>query len=138
MKTIRGRQTGLTMIGLIFILAFIGIVVMFVLRAFPLYNEKFQVIAAMNSAAAQAHGGMTDKEIAQSFLKSLQAATNIQRFTDKNLKEYVEVVKPEGKSDAAELRVHYQSTNILAKDLNLMLNFDHRVPIRGNASDGGE
>ena len=138
MKTTRGRQMGLTMIGLIFILSFIGIVVLFVLRAFPLYNEKFQVIAAMNSAASRATGGMSDKEIAQSFLKSLQATSNIQRFTDRNLKEYVEIVKPESKGDPELLRVHFQATNVLAKDLNLMLNFDQKIPIRGKASDGGE
>ncbi len=138
MKTTCSRQTGLTMIGLIFILSFIGIMVLFVLRAFPLYNEKFQVIAAMNSAASSATNDMSDKEIGQSFLKSLQATTNIQRFTDRNLKDYVEIVKPEGKGDQKEFRVHYQATNVLVKDLNLMLAVDHKVPIRGGASDGGE
>ena len=138
MKTTFGRQTGLTMIGLIFILAFIAIVVLFVLRAFPLYNEKFQVISAMNSAATQATGGNTDKEVAQLFLKSLQAATNIQRFNDRNLKEYVEVLKPESKGEPKQLRVHFQASNTLYQDLNLMLIFDQKVPIRAAAADGGE
>jgi hypothetical protein len=138
MKTTRGRQAGLTLIGLIFILSFIAIVVLFVLRAFPLYNEKFQVIAAMNSAATSASADMTDKEIEQSFLKSLQATTNIQRFSDRNLKEYAEVIKPEDKGEPKQLRVHYQASNVLAKDLNLMLIFDHKVSIRGNASGGSE
>jgi len=138
MKTTRSRQMGLTMIGLIFILSFIGIVVLFVLRAFPLYNEKFQVIAAMNSAASQATESMQEREIAMSFLKSLQATTNIQRFTDRNLKEYVEVVKAGKKGEPKQLRVHFQATNVLAKDLNLMLAFDHSIPIRGIAADGGD
>jgi len=138
MKTTRGRQTGLTLIGLIFILSFIAIVVLFVLRAFPLYNEKFQVIAAMNSAASSATADMTDKEIEQSFLKSLQATSNIQRFSDRNLKEYAEVIKPEDKSGTKQLRVHYQASNVLAKDLNLMLIVDHKVSIRSGASGGSE
>jgi len=138
MKTTRDRQTGLTMVGLIFILSFIAIVVLFVLRAFPLYNEKFQVIAAMNSAVEQQGTNVSDKEVAKMFLRSLQAATNIQRFTDRNLKDYVEVLKPETKGGPKQLRVHFQATNVLFKDLNLMLIFDHKVPIRGSASDGGE
>lgn len=140
MKTTRDRQMGLTMVGLIFILAFIALVVLFVLRAFPLYNEKFQVIAAMNSAVSKADGGTSDKEIANSFLKALQAGTNLSRINNKNLKEYVEVVKPASKGDPKEFRVHFQASNILFKDLNLMLIFDHKIPIRGNAdaSNGGE
>ena len=139
MRTTRGRQMGLTMAGLIFILAFIGVVVLFVVRAFPLYNEKFQVISAMTSVASRPEAAaMSDREVAMSFLKNLQATSNISRFTDRNVKEMVEVVKPESKGDPKQLRVHYQATNVLAKDLNLMLDFDQKMPIRGNASDGGE
>ena len=38
---------------------------------------------------------MSERELASAFLKNLQATTNIQRFTDKNVKEMVEVIKPE-------------------------------------------
>ena len=48
------KQSGVTFIGLVFILGTIALVVIFVLRAFPLYNEKFQVTAAANSVASKA------------------------------------------------------------------------------------
>lgn len=139
MKPMRSRQTGMTLGGLILVLSFIAILVTFVVRAFPLYNEKMQVVSAMNSVVGRPEAaGMSEKELAAAFLKNIQATTNLRRFTTQNIKQYVEVVKPETRGDPKELRVHYQATNVLFRDLNLMLEFDTRMPLRGNASGDGE
>jgi hypothetical protein len=133
------RQSGITIGGLLFILGFIALVVLFAVRAFPLYNEKMQVVSAMKSVTSRPDAaGMSDRELAIAFLKNVEATTNIQRFTDKNLKEYVEIVKGEARGDPKLFRVHFQSTNVLYKDLNLMLNFDEKMPLRGNAAGAGE
>ena len=127
------------MAGLMFILAFIGIVVMFAVRAFPLYNEKMQIVAAMNSVAARPEAAsMPERELELSFLKSLQATSNIARFSDRSIKDHIEIVKPEGKGEAKLFRLHYQATNELYKDLHLMLNFDRQIPLQGDASGTGE
>jgi Tfp pilus assembly protein PilE len=139
MKTTRSAQLGMTLGGLIFVLGFIAILVLFAVRAFPLYNEKMQVVAAMNTVVSRPEAAsMSEKELAAAFLRNIEATTNLQRFNQKNLKDMVEVVKPETKGEPKQLRVHYQATNVLFKDLHLMLNFDHRLPLRGNASGTGE
>ncbi len=139
MKTTRSRQSGMTVGGLMFVLAFIGVVVLFAVRAFPLYNEKMQVVSAMNTVASKPESaGMSEREIASAFLKNIQATTNIQRFTDKNIKDMVEVLKPEAKGEPKQLWVHYQASNVLFQDLFLMMNFDQKMPLRGNASGTGE
>ena len=139
MRTTREKQLGMTMVGLMFILAFIGILVLFAVRAFPLYNEKMQIVAAMNSVVSRPEAaGMSDRELASAFLKNLQATSNISRFNDRSVKEHVEVVKPEVKGEAKQFRVHYQATNELYKDLKLMLEFDQQMPLQGNAAGSGE
>lgn len=139
MKSMRSRQRGMTLGGLMFVLAFIGLVVLFAVRAFPLYNEKMQVVSAMNSVVAKPESAsMSEKELAGAFLKNLQATTNIQRFTDRNVKEMVEVIKPETRGEPKQLWVHYQATNVLFRDLFLMLDFDVKMPLRGNAAGSGE
>lgn len=139
MKTLRSRQTGMTLGGLILVLSFIAILVTFVVRAFPLYNEKMQVVSAMRSVVDRPEAaGMSEKELASAFLKNIQATTNLRRFTTQNVKDYVEVVKPETRGDPKQLRVHYQATNVLVRDLNLMLEFDQKMPLRGKASDDSE
>lgn len=139
MKTTQSRQSGMTAGGLIFILAFIGVVVLFAVRAFPLYNEKMQVVSAMNTVASKPESaGMSERELTSAFLKNIQATTNLQRFTEKNLKDMVEVLKPEAKGEPKQLWVHYQASNVLFQDLFLMMNFDQKMPLRGNASGTGE
>ena len=49
MKNIFRMQRGMTFIGLVFVLGFIAIVVLFVLRAFPIIYERTQVQSAMKS-----------------------------------------------------------------------------------------
>jgi hypothetical protein len=137
-QTLR-RQSGITVGGLLFILAVIGVIVLFGVRAFPLYNEKMQVVAAMKTVSSNPEAaGMSDREVAMAFLKNIDATTNIRRFSERNLKEQVEVVKGESKGDPKQLRVHFDATNVLYKDLHLMLRFDVSMPLRGNPAGTGE
>ena len=134
MKKLRKYQQGITIGGLIIVFGFIAVLVTFAVRAFPLYNEKMSIVSAMNSVAADPESaGKSETEIQKSFLRNIEATTNIQRFTDRNLKEYVHVIKPEKKGDSKLLEVTYQSTNKLFADLELLLNFDQKVPLQGNA-----
>lgn len=139
MRTSRSKQSGITLGGLIFVLAIIGVVVLFAVRAFPLYNEKMQVVSAMKAVVARpGAAGMSEKELAMTFLRNIEATTNLQRFNQKTLKDLVEVVKPENKGEPKQFYVHYQASNVLFQDLYLMLNFDQKMPLQGNASDTGE
>lgn len=136
MKQFRAcQQQGMTLGGLIIVLAFIGILVTFAVRAFPLYNEKMQIVSAMNSVTSKPDAaGMSDGEILKAFLRSIEATTNIQRFNDRNIKDYVKVVKPVKKGDPKMLQVTYQSTNALVADLKLLMDFDQQMPLQGNAN----
>jgi hypothetical protein len=134
----RKRQSGMTVGGLLFILGAIAVVVLFAVRAFPLYNEKFQVVAAMKTVVERPDAAsLSDRDLAMAFLKNIEATTNLRRFTQSKLKDYVEAVKAE-KGEPRKLRVHFQATNVLYKDLNLMLDFDLSMPLRGNAAGTGE
>ena len=132
----RSTQQGITFIGLVFVLGFIAILVVFAVRVFPLYNEKIQIVAAMNSLANRPDSGsLSVDDIRKSFLKNLNATTNINRFNSQNLKEHVEVVKGEAKGDPKQMRVHYEATNKLVADLQLLLVFDEYRPLNEGKSD---
>lgn len=134
MKQIRAYQQGMTLGGLIIVLGFIGVLVTFAVRAFPLYNEKFQIVSAMNAVASDPEsGGKSETDIQRAFLRNIEATTNIQRFTDRSVKDYVHVIKPTKKGDPKVLQVTYQSSNILFADLKLLLEFDQKIPLQGNA-----
>jgi len=132
----RSSQQGITFLGLMFVLGFIAIVVLFTVRAFPLYNEKLQITAAMNSIVGKPDSAsLSVEEIRKSFLLNLQATTNINRFNNQNIKEHLEVVKGETKSDPKQAHLYYEATNILFADLQLLMVFDQFWPLKEGKSD---
>lgn len=134
MKNLKQKQEGLTFLGLCIILGFIAIVVLFVLRAFPLYNEKFQVNAAINSVASRPDAeSLKDSDVIKYFMHNIQV-TNIERFTDNNVKDHVEVIKPTKRGGDKLMHVHYEARNILFGDLYLVLVFDRKVPLKGGGT----
>ncbi len=132
MRVMRARQLGMTFWGVLFIFGFIAIVVLFSLRAFPLYNEKMSVISAMNSVSQRPDASkLTTKNIRKYFLRNIEATTNIERFTDQSVKQLVKVIKPRKKGQPRILHVKYQATSPLVAELYLLLEFDERMEIRG-------
>ena len=72
------------------------------------------------------------------FLRNINATTNINRFTDQSVMKLVEVIPSNGPGQPRMLRVHYDQTNHLFQDLSLLMNFDERKPLQGNAGSNGE
>lgn len=137
MRRMRARQEGLTLGGLMFVLAFIGAVVTFAVRAFPLYNEKMQVVAALNSVVSNPEAaGMSDNQLRSQFVKNMFATTNIRRFDDKNVKDYITIEKPTVAGEPKVVHLQYESRNKLVYDLELLMVVDQEFPVRGN--EGGE
>lgn len=137
MKKLISKQNGLTMWGLLFILSFIALVTLLVMRAFPLYNQKMQVISAMNSVASRPDAtSMSETDVRKYFLRTMESATNMDTFTDSTVKKLVNVEKPSTKGGSRMLHVTFTAKNKLFQDIQLMLEFDQQVPLRG--PEGGE
>jgi hypothetical protein len=136
MRRMIKKQNGLTGIGLMFILAMIAGVVLIALRLFPLYNEKFQIVSAMNSVVARPNATkFTTKKAGKAFLTAL-AVTNINRFDDNNVKESLVVLKPRKKGEPRMLHLHYESRNKFFADIQFLLVFDKKIPLTGPSIDG--
>lgn len=137
MKRSLKKQSGLTFLGLVFVLAIIALLTVFVLRLFPLYNEKFQVEAAMQTVASQPDAAsMTPTEARSAFLRALMV-TNITRFTDQSVRELVNVAKPARAGEPPMLHVKYQATNKLFGDIQLLMMFDKQVPLEKDTGASG-
>jgi Tfp pilus assembly major pilin PilA len=129
MKTLGKYQQGITFLGLLIILAVIATYVLLGVRLYPLYYEKSQVINAMKGAANQPNAiGMASTDLMNSFLKNLNATTNIKRFNRKNIRKYMKVI-PAKKNEPKKLQLTYQITNVFFKDVVLVMEFDHSVDL---------
>lgn len=129
MKTLGKYQQGITFLGLLIILAVIATYVLLGVRLYPLYYEKSQVINAMKGAANQPNAvGMATTDLTNSFLKNLNATTNIKRFNRKNIRQYMKVI-PAKKNEPKKLQLKYQITNPFFEDIVLVMEFDHSVDL---------
>ena len=138
MKQSLKQQSGLTFLGLVFILAVIAMVVVFVLRLFPLYNEKFQIEAAMQTVASQPGAASRNiNDTRSAFMRAL-AVTNISRFDRNNIKDHVNLLKPAGAGQPPMLHVQYEATNKLFADIQLLLQFDKQLPLTITTGSTGE
>jgi Tfp pilus assembly protein PilE len=138
MKNSIKQQSGLTFIGLVFVLSFIAIVVVFVLRLFPLYNEKFQIEAAMHTVVSQPDAAKRNiTELRSGFMRAL-AVTNINRFNNKNLPDHVNLIKPAKSGEPPMLHIKYQATNKLFADIQLLLSFDKQLPLTVTTGSTGD
>jgi hypothetical protein len=131
MRRMLKNQNGITGIGIVFILAVIGGVVLIGLRLFPLYNEKFQIVSALNNVVTRPEASsFTSKQAHKSFMNSI-AVTNIDRFTMKNLKDHMVVLKPKKKGDPRMLHMRYESRNKFFADIEFVLVYDKKLPMTG-------
>ncbi|MGF1670299.1 MAG: DUF4845 domain-containing protein [Balneolaceae bacterium] len=138
MNKLLKKQSGLTFLGLCFVLAFIAIVVLFTLRLFPLYNEKFQVEAAMRTVVSQPDADKKSVADTRSAFMRALAVTNIDRFTSRNIRDHVNIIKPSKAGEPPLLHVQYEATNKLFADLELLLKFDKTLPLTGDKGTTGE
>jgi len=132
MNKLSSQQEGITFLSIVFILGIIAIFVLFALRAFPLYNEKFQIVSAMQTVVNRTDATkLKNKSAGKAFLRAI-AVTNITRFNDTNVKEYLKVEKPKKKGDPKILHLKFEASNVLFSDLSLTLKFDKKMELTGS------
>ncbi|MEJ2762162.1 MAG: hypothetical protein P8126_11725 [Gammaproteobacteria bacterium] len=131
MKQRLNSQSGLTFWGLCFLLFFLGIVMLFTVSAFPLYNLKFQVTAAMNAVTSRPDASTLSYADASKFFLHNIEVTNIQMFNYRNIRNYLELVKSKKSGQPDKLHVHFKRSSKLFSDLYLQLQFDETKPMRG-------
>ena len=132
MKNLIERQRGVTFIGWCIIFALIGFFVLLTLRLFPIYNEMFQVMAAMKSMGSRNGAAeMSTTDVYKNFLRTAQTGGE-NRFTSANIKKFASVEKPDSAGGYRKLRITYESKNIFYDNLYFIMYFDKTVELGGN------
>ena len=134
MKNMRNKQRGIGFMGWSTILGVLAFFVLVGLKLFPLYSEKLTVISAMEGVANQANVvKMSKSEVRRLFTKNIDVQSNIERFNVKGGLKLINIVTDK-KTKKKYIHVAYEGRNVFAKDLTLLLVFDHKVEL--SASPG--
>jgi len=131
MRKMISNEKGITGIGIMFVLAIIAGVALITLRLFPLYNEKFQIVSALNATISRPGADtFTSKQAGKAFITAL-TVTNINKFDKHNIKDHLEVIKPKKKGEPRMLHLQYESRSPFFADIQFVLVFDKKMPLTG-------
>jgi hypothetical protein len=119
----RSRQRGMTFIGLLCILALVGVIGYAGLRLVPLYLNYMKVARILDAAAADAKGENPDPGTLRN---ALERHWEIEDITGVGYKD-VEVIKDER---GIALHVAYDDSAPYIANVSLLVHFDKTVTVR--------
>ncbi len=125
------RQTGITFIGLCLVLGLIAFFALTAMKLFPLYNEKIQVVKAMESVTARPDvTKLSAAEMRKYFLRNLEVG-DVDSLNEDNVKDLLKLNKIKGSKNKL-LSLSYEIRGPLFGELDIILNFDKAIEIPGN------
>ena len=119
----RHRQRGMTFLGLLCILALVGVVVYAGIRLLPVYLNYLKVVSAMTNVSSEFKGGGADE---LSVRRALEKNWGIQDITGVDFKE-VEIKKADG--GGLVMHVNYDDVVPYISNVSLSVSFDKSVNI---------
>jgi hypothetical protein len=119
-----GRERGMTTIGLIILLAFVGLFVYAGIRLTPVYLEYFNVVRALEGAKSDAEGGPS------AIRKGLEKRFDIEDIHSVDWKD-VEISR-QGSNYA--VHVAYDAQTTFVANVGFIVHFDKTVVLSGASS----
>jgi hypothetical protein len=120
---IRGRQRGMTLLGMLFLVSFIGLFVFAAVRLTPIYMEYMNVVKSLESLKSEAGAGASVGAIQRSLEKHFEI-DDIHSLSPKD----VEVTREDG-----GLAVHavYDAYSPFIGNVGFVVHFDKTVMVGG-------
>jgi hypothetical protein len=117
------RQRGMTFIGILFIMALVGVILYAGLRLTPLYLNYMKVARSMDAAAAEFKSDNPDPGLVR---RSLEKHWQIEDISGVEAKE-VEIVKDDS---GVALHVAYDDAVPYVSNVSLSVHFDKTVKVQ--------
>ena len=117
------RQQGMTMIGVLFVLALIGVIGYAGMRILPLYLNYMKVARSMEATAAEFKGDSVDQAALRRTLEKHWQIEDIDSVAAKD----VEITKDEG---ATTMHVAYDDSAPYIANVSLTVHFDKTAKVQ--------
>ena len=124
----KSKQSGITLIGFIILLAVAGFFAYMAMKLVPAYTEYMGVVKAMNQVSSEGVEGKTLDQIRRGLLTKL----GFQYVDDATIspKDITMGQGPKGN----ELRVSYDKDVPFMYNIDFLLHFEKSVPVAGNVA----
>jgi hypothetical protein len=125
----KSKQSGVTLIGFLFIMAIVGFFAFMAMKLFPSYSEYMGVVKAMNQVATEGTNGKTLDDIR----RGLMFKMNFQYVDDATIKPADITIKRDA-GGVSQLQVAYDKDIPFMYNIDFLLHFNKSVPLQGNVS----
>ncbi|HEY1589084.1 MAG TPA: DUF4845 domain-containing protein [Rhodanobacter sp.] len=123
----KSRQSGITLIGFLIVMAVVGFFAYMAMKLLPSYSEYAGVVKAMNQIATEGTGGKTLDAIRRELFFKM----NFQYVDDATIKPAdITIVRSNG--DANQLHVEYDKQIPFMYNISFLLHFEKSVSLQGN------
>jgi hypothetical protein len=116
------NQKGMTMIGMIIFMSFLGFFVYAGIRLLPIYNEYYSVVKAMKQVANKP--GASSKSPAQ--IKDEMLKYFYTSYVERVKKKDIKVIRSRGK----QLQVKYDVQEPFIGNVDFLLHFEKTLPLK--------
>ena len=123
----KSKQSGVTLIGFLFIIIIVGFFAYTAMKLFPSYSEAMGVSKAMNQIATAGTNGKTLDDIRRDLMFKL----GFQYVDDATIKPSDITIKRDA-SGANTLNVDYDKKIPFMYNIDFLLHFNKSVPLQGN------
>ena len=118
-----GKQQGITLIGFVFVLAFLLMVAYIGMKVVPVYISYFSVMDAINEVVAEPGiGGESTRAIRDKISKRLYV-----NYAEGLTPESIRVVRTR---NGKEIQVNYDVTEHIAGNLSVCIHFEKSIYVR--------
>jgi type II secretory pathway pseudopilin PulG len=125
----KSKQSGVTLIGFLIIMAIVGFLGFMAMKLLPSYSEYMGVVKAMNQIATEGTNGKSLDDIR----RELMFKMNFQYVDDATIKPANITIKRDA-GGASQLQVAYDKDIPFMYNIDFLLHFNKSVPLQGNVS----
>ena len=125
----KSKQTGITLIGFLFVLAIVGFFGFMAMKLVPAYAEFMGVTKAMNQIATEGMQGKSLEDVRRDLMNKMDFQyVGGDTITPKNI-----TIKRE--NNAALLNISYDKRIPFMYNIDFLLHFEKSVALQGNVGD---
>jgi hypothetical protein len=128
--TMKSKQSGVTLIGFLFIMAIVAFIAYMAMKLLPSYSEYMGVVKAMNQVSTEGTNGKSIDDLR----RALMFKMSFQYVDDATIKPAdITIVRDSG--GANQLHVVYEKKIPFMYNIDFLLHFEKSVALQGNVGE---
>lgn len=126
----KSKQTGVTLIGFLFILAVVGFFAYMAMKLVPSYSEYGGVVKAMEQLASEGTNGKSLDTLRRDLMRKMDF-----QYVDDAVVHPEDITIKKDAGGASELQVAYDKDIPFMYNIDFLLHFSKSIPLQGNVGE---